>query len=77
MVVAYLALIANRARIPTCRSTIPSKPFIEVPDFYETARTGMHYLLPVIGADLVPDGRGDVARASPRSGASSRWPAWC
>jgi len=31
------------------------------PDFYETARTGIHYLLPVIvlsGAD----GRGDVAR---------------
>ena len=33
---------------PIWRWTIPTKAFVAVPDFYETARTGLHYLIPVI-----------------------------
>jgi TRAP transporter 4TM/12TM fusion protein len=46
LVVAYLALIANRARFPDLPPDDVSRP-MQVPDFYETARTGIHYLLPV------------------------------
>jgi TRAP transporter 4TM/12TM fusion protein len=44
---AYLALIANRARFPDLAADDASKPVTTVPDFYETARTGIHFLLPV------------------------------
>src|SRR6476661_2141130 len=47
VVVAYLVLIANRARFPELAVDDLSKPVTEVPDFYETARTGIHFLLPV------------------------------
>ena len=47
VVVAYVALVANRARFPDLAQDDPSQPVTEVPDFYETARTGIHYLLPV------------------------------
>ena len=47
VVVAYLVLLANRARIPDLAVDDPSKAVTEVPDFYETARTGLHFLLPV------------------------------
>ena len=49
LVVAYIVLVCIRARgIPTCRSTIRPRHSSTVPDFYETARTGLHYILPVI-----------------------------
>jgi TRAP transporter 4TM/12TM fusion protein len=47
VVIGYLALIANRARYPDLPIDDPSKPVTAVPDFYETGRTGLHYLLPV------------------------------
>lgn len=47
VVAAYIGLIANRARHPDLPLDDPSKPLITVPDFYEVARTGLHYLLPV------------------------------
>ena len=47
LLVAYVALIANRARFPELPLDDLSKPVTEVPDFYETARTGIHFLLPV------------------------------
>jgi TRAP transporter 4TM/12TM fusion protein len=45
--VAYVVLIANRARYPDLALDDLTKPVTEVPDFYETARTGIHFLLPV------------------------------
>ena len=52
----------TRARHPDLphRRSQPGRSSI-VPDFYETVRTGLHYLLPGVRPDLVPDGRGDVA----------------
>jgi TRAP-type uncharacterized transport system fused permease subunit len=47
VIAAYIGLIANRARFPDLPLDDPSKPVSEVPDFYETARTGIHYILPV------------------------------
>jgi TRAP transporter 4TM/12TM fusion protein len=47
VIAAYIALIANKARYPDLALDDHSKPITEVPDFYETARTGIHYLLPV------------------------------
>jgi TRAP transporter 4TM/12TM fusion protein len=47
LVVAYILLIANRARYPDLALDDLSKPVKEVPDFYEVARTGIHYVLPV------------------------------
>jgi TRAP transporter 4TM/12TM fusion protein len=47
LLVAYIALVANRARFPDLALDDLSKPVTEVPDFYETARTGIHFLLPV------------------------------
>ncbi len=46
VVVAYVLLIANRARFPDLAADDLRRP-MQVPDFYETARTGIHYLLPV------------------------------
>ena len=47
VLVAYIALIANRARFPDLALDDMTKPVSEVPDFYEVARTGLHYVLPV------------------------------
>ena len=47
LILAYIALIANRARYPDLALDDMTKPITEVPDFYDTARTGIHYLLPV------------------------------
>ncbi len=44
----YLALIAHKARHPDLPSDDALQSMPVVPDFYETARTGLHYLLPVI-----------------------------
>ena len=41
-------LVRERAKYPDLALDDPTKAFIAVPDFYETARTGLHYLLPVI-----------------------------
>jgi TRAP-type uncharacterized transport system fused permease subunit len=47
LLAAYLLLIANKARHPDLPLDDPTRPLVAVPDFYETARTGLHYLLPV------------------------------
>jgi TRAP transporter 4TM/12TM fusion protein len=44
---AYLLLLANKARHPDLPLDDPGRPLVAVPDFYETVRTGLHYLLPV------------------------------
>jgi TRAP transporter 4TM/12TM fusion protein len=43
----YVALVANRARFPDLPLDDPTKALVTVPDFYEVARTGLHYLVPV------------------------------
>jgi TRAP transporter 4TM/12TM fusion protein len=48
VVVAYFILIAWRARHPDLPLDDPNSPLVTVPDFYEVARTGLHYLLPVL-----------------------------
>jgi TRAP transporter 4TM/12TM fusion protein len=47
VVIAYVALVANRARHPDLAIDDPKQALTMVPDFYETVRTGLHYLLPV------------------------------
>src|SRR5262245_28941348 len=47
LAIAYLVLVANRARHPDLPLDDPSRALVVVPDFYETVRTGLHYLLPV------------------------------
>jgi TRAP transporter 4TM/12TM fusion protein len=48
LIAAYLALLAYKARHPDLPpdDVLQAKPI--VPDFFVTARTGLHYLLPVI-----------------------------
>lgn len=48
LVITYLALMRYKALHPDLPHDDPSKAIIKVPDFFETARTGLHYLLPVI-----------------------------
>ena len=67
-----LRLVASawRRASPTCRRTSTStnpRPL----ETWPTVRAGLHFLHPDRHADLVPDGRGDVARRSRRSGRSS------
>ncbi|MBZ6075777.1 TRAP transporter permease [Microvirga puerhi] len=45
---AYIGLLWNKARHPDLPEDDPTRPTMTVPDFYETARTGLHYLIPVI-----------------------------
>jgi len=47
LLIAYLLLLANKARHPDLPHDDPSRALVVVPDFYETVRTGLHYLLPV------------------------------
>src|SRR5262245_41474904 len=47
VIVAYVTLVRARAKHPDLALDDPTKSFVSVPDFYETARTGLHYLLPV------------------------------
>ncbi|MBN8920244.1 MAG: TRAP transporter permease [Rhizobiales bacterium] len=47
VVAGYVALVANRARHPDLPLDDPDSALVNVPDFYEVARTGLHYLLPV------------------------------
>ena len=48
LIVAYVALVRHRAKHPDLPADDSTKAFVAVPDFYETARTGLHYLLPVV-----------------------------
>jgi TRAP transporter 4TM/12TM fusion protein len=48
LLVAYVGLVRAKAKHPDLALDDPSKAIIKVPDFFETARTGLHYLLPVI-----------------------------
>ncbi len=48
VITAYIALLYNRARHPDLPFDDPTKAFIAVPDFYETARTGLHFVVPVV-----------------------------
>ncbi|HEX6957162.1 MAG TPA: TRAP transporter permease [Ferrovibrio sp.] len=43
----YVGLVAYRAKHPDLPFDDPEKGFLEVPNFAETARTGLHFLLPV------------------------------
>ncbi|MGE3995185.1 MAG: TRAP transporter permease [Variibacter sp.] len=45
--VAYVVLMAYRARYPDLPADDPTTALSHVPDFYEVARTGVHYLIPV------------------------------
>ncbi len=47
IVIAYIALMAYRARFPDLPADDPTTVLSKVPDFYEVARTGVHYLIPV------------------------------
>jgi TRAP transporter 4TM/12TM fusion protein len=47
LIAGYVGLIAMRARHPDLPLDDPNKALVNVPDFYEVARTGLHYLLPV------------------------------
>jgi TRAP transporter 4TM/12TM fusion protein len=46
--VAYVALIAYRAQFPDMPLDDPNTGFVKVPDFGLTARTGLHFILPVV-----------------------------
>ena len=46
--VSYITLVRARAPGPTCRKTTRRSPLVKVPDFYEVAATGLHYVIPVI-----------------------------
>jgi TRAP transporter 4TM/12TM fusion protein len=48
LLAAYVALTRYRARHPDLPLDDLSKAIVKVPDFFETARTGLHFLLPVI-----------------------------
>ncbi|WIM12087.1 TRAP transporter permease [Enhydrobacter sp.] len=47
-VAAYIGLVRYKARHPDLPQDDPSKAIVKVPDFFETARTGLHYMLPVV-----------------------------
>ncbi len=47
VVAVYAALVAYRARFPDLPLDDPNKALVTVPDFYEVARTGLHYIVPV------------------------------
>ena len=44
----YVALVRIRARNPDLPADDPKFALVKVPDFYEVARTGLHYLIPVV-----------------------------
>jgi TRAP transporter 4TM/12TM fusion protein len=47
-VAGYIALVRSRAVHPDLPIDDPNSPLVTVPDFYEAARTGLHYLIPVV-----------------------------
>lgn len=48
LVAAYVALLRYKAMHPDLPADDLTKAIVKVPDFFEVARTGLHYLLPVI-----------------------------
>jgi TRAP transporter 4TM/12TM fusion protein len=46
--VTYVALVAYRSRFPDAPIDDPNTGFVKVPHFGETARTGLHFILPVV-----------------------------
>ena len=48
MFAAYDGLLWNKARHADLAEDDPATAMLTVPDFYETARTGLHYLIPVV-----------------------------
>ncbi len=48
LIAAYVALMRYKAAHPDLPHDDPSKAIVKVPDFFETARTGLHYILPVV-----------------------------
>ena len=48
LVVIYVGLLRQKAKHPDLAIDDVTKKIVKVPDFYETARTGLHYLLPVV-----------------------------
>ena len=48
LIACYLALMRYRAGHPDLPIDDLSKAIVKVPDFFETARTGLHFLLPVV-----------------------------
>ena len=48
LIAAYVGLIRYKAKHPDLPLDDPSKAIVKVPDFFDTARTGLHFLLPVI-----------------------------
>jgi TRAP transporter 4TM/12TM fusion protein len=48
LIAAYVGLIRYKAKHPDLPLDDPTKAIVKVPDFFDTARTGLHFLLPVI-----------------------------
>jgi TRAP transporter 4TM/12TM fusion protein len=48
LITAYVVLIRYKARHPDLPLDDPSKAIVKVPDFFDSARTGLHFLLPVV-----------------------------
>jgi hypothetical protein len=48
VVVGYVVLVRDARAAPDLALDDPNKSFVAVPDFYETARTGLHYIVPVV-----------------------------
>ena len=48
LIAVYVALMRYKARHPDLPHDDLSKAIVKVPDFFDTARTGLHFLLPVI-----------------------------
>lgn len=48
LVAAYIGLLRYKARHPDLPADDLKKAIVKVPDFFPTARTGLHFLLPVV-----------------------------
>ncbi|THD72500.1 MAG: TRAP transporter fused permease subunit [Bradyrhizobium sp.] len=48
LLAAYIALLRYKARHPDLPIDDLTKAIVRVPDFFDTARTGLHFLLPVV-----------------------------
>ncbi len=48
LLAAYVLLVRYKARHPDLALDDVTKAIVRVPDFFETARTGLHFLLPVV-----------------------------
>src|SRR6185312_3894858 len=48
LLAAYISLIRYKAGHADLADDDPSKAILRVPDFFETARTGLHFMLPVV-----------------------------